>query len=95
MTFANLAQHRPEAVYGLRVLARTEQAPSLPWICNRHLGAAQKARLLALVFDLPKSEPAACGTLRLQSFKPATLADYEPIAAMEEGAVRCGYPVLR
>ena len=45
--------------------------------------------------DRPQSEPAACATLRLQSFKPATLADYESIAAMEKGAVRCGYPVLR
>jgi ABC-type phosphate/phosphonate transport system substrate-binding protein len=95
VSFAHLAEHRPEAVYGLRVLGRTEQAPSLPWICNRHLGAAQKAQLLALVLDLPRSEPAACATLRLQSFKPATLADYKPIAAMEEGALRLGYPVLR
>lgn len=95
VTFANLAEHRPEAVFGLRVLTRTEQAPSLPWICNRHLGAAQKAQLLALVLDLPQSEPAACATLRLNSFKPSTLADYEKIATMEEGAVRLGYPVLR
>lgn len=95
VTFANLAEQRPEAVQGLRVLARTEQAPSLPWICNRHLGAAQKAQLLALVLDLPQSEPAACAVLRLKSFKPAALADYGPIAAMEEGAVRLGYPVLR
>ena len=95
VSFAHLAEHRPEAVYGLRVLARTDQAPSLPWICNRHLGAAQKAQLLALVMDLPQSEPAACATLRLQSFKPASLADYAPTAAKEEGAVRLGYAVLR
>jgi ABC-type phosphate/phosphonate transport system substrate-binding protein len=94
VTFANLAAYRPETVYGLRVLACTEQAPSLPWICYRHLGEAQKAQLLALVLELPQSEPAACATLRLKSFKAATLADYEPIAAMEEGAVRLGYPVL-
>ena len=95
VTFAHLAAHRPEAVHGLRVLDRTDQAPSLPWICNRRLGAAQKAQLLALVLDLPRSEPAACATMRLRSFKPATLADYEPIAAMEEEAVRLSYPVLR
>jgi len=95
VTFANLGAHRPEAVHGLRVLARTEQAPSLPWICHRHLGAAQKAQLLMLVLDLPQSEPVGCAALRLKSFKPATLADYELIAAMEEGAVRMGYPVLR
>lgn len=95
VTFAHLAAFRPEAVHGLRVLDRTGQAPSLPWICNRLLGAAQKAQLMALVLDLPRSEPAACATLRLRSFKPATLADYEPIAAMEEGAVWLGYPVLR
>lgn len=95
VSFAHLAEHRPEAVYGLRVLARTEQAPSLPWICSRRLSTTQREQLLDQVLRLPQTEPAACAALRLKSFRPATLADYGPIAAMEEGAVRLGYPVLR
>lgn len=95
VSFAHLAEHRPEAVYGLRELDRTEQAPSLPWVCNRRLGPTQREQLLDKVLRLPQTEPAACATLRLSSFKPAKLADYAPISAMEEGAVRLGYPVLR
>jgi len=95
VSFANLAQHRPEAVHGLRVLAHTAQAPSLPWVCNRRLSAEQKVQLLAQVLALPQSAPSACATLRLESFKPATLADYQPIRDMEDSAVRLGYPVLR
>lgn len=95
VSFAHLAEHRPETVQGLRVLARTAQAPSLPWICNRRLGEGQKAQLLELVLNLPQSEPAACGALRLERFKSATLADYQPIAELENCAIRLGYPVLR
>ena len=95
VTFANLAKYRAEAVYGLRVLARTQQAPSLPWIGSRHLGAMQRTQLLEQVLALPQSEPAACAALRLRHFQTATLADYQPIEAMEADAVRQGYPVLQ
>lgn len=95
VSFANLAAHRPETVQGLRVLARTAQAPSLPWIGSRHLGALQRTQLLEQVLALPQNEPAACAALRLRHFQTATLADYQPIEAMEADAVRQGYPVLQ
>jgi ABC-type phosphate/phosphonate transport system substrate-binding protein len=95
VSFDNLALHRPETVQGLRVLARTAQAPSLPWVCNRRLSAAQKAQLLEQVLNLPQSEPAACAALRLKGLKPAGLADYLAIQEMEDSAIQMGYPVLR
>lgn len=95
VTWHNLSTHRPETVQGLRVLARTHPAPSLPWICNRALSAAQQAQLLATVLALPQREPAACAALRLTGFKPSTLADYHVITAMENEAAALGYPVLR
>lgn len=95
VSFANLAAYRPETVQGLRVLARTAQAPSLPWIGSRHLGALQRTQLLEQVLALPQSEPAACAALRLRHFQTATLAEYQPIEAMEADAVRQGYPVLQ
>lgn len=95
VTWHNLSTHRPEAVQGLRVLNRTGQAPSLPWICNRHLSMSQQDDLWAVVKGLPQREPAACETLRLTGFKPSTLADYRVITAMENEAAALGYPVLR
>jgi ABC-type phosphate/phosphonate transport system substrate-binding protein len=95
VTWDNLQRYRPDTVQGLRVLTHTAQAPSLPWICSRQLSQAQQAQLLAVVMDLPQSEPAAVAALRLKSFKPATLADYGVITAMENEAVALGYPVLR
>jgi ABC-type phosphate/phosphonate transport system substrate-binding protein len=95
VTWHNLSTHRPETVQGLRVLTRTGQAPSLPWVCNRHLSATQQADLWSVVKDLPQREPAACEALRLTGFKPATLADYGVITAMKNEAVALGYPVLR
>lgn len=95
VTWHNVSTHRPETVQGLRVLTRTGQAPSLPWICNRALNATQQAQLLATVLALPQREPAACAALRLTDFKPSTLADYRVITAMENEAAALGYPVLR
>jgi len=95
VTWHNVGTHRPETAHGLRVLTRTSQAPSLPWICNRTLTATQQAQLLAAVLALPQREPAACALLRLTGFKPSTLADYRVITAMENEAVALGYPVLR
>lgn len=95
VTWHNVSTHRPETAHGLRVLTRTGQAPSLPWICNRTLNAAQQAQLLATVLALPQREPAACAALRLTGFKPSTLADYRVITAMENEAAALGYPVLR
>jgi ABC-type phosphate/phosphonate transport system substrate-binding protein len=95
VTWHNVSKHRPETVQGLRVLSRTDPAPSLPWICNRALNAAQQAQLLATVLALPQREPAPCALLRLTSFKPSTLSDYHVITAMESEAVALGYPVLR
>jgi ABC-type phosphate/phosphonate transport system substrate-binding protein len=95
VTWHNQSTHRPESVQGLRVLARTHPAPSLPWICNRALNATQQAQLLAAVLALPQREPAACAALRLTGFKPSTLADYRVITAMENEASALGYPVLR
>jgi len=95
VTWHNVSTHRPETAHGLRVLTRTGQAPSLPWICNRHLSAAQQAQLLTAVLALPQREPAACAALRLTGFKPSTLADYRVITAMENEAAALGYPVLR
>ena len=95
VTWHNLSTHRPESVQGLRVLARTHPAPSLPWICNRALNATQQAQLLAAVLALPQREPAACAVLRLTGFKPSAPADYRVITAMENEATALGYPLLR
>lgn len=95
VTWHHLVTHRPESVQGLRVLTRTASAPSLPWTVNRRLGPPQHAHLLALVLDLPRREPDACAVLRLDSFKPATLADYQTITRMQDEAVALAYPVLR
>jgi hypothetical protein len=51
--------------------------------------------LWSVVKGLPQHEPVACALLRLTGFKPATLADYRVITAMENEAAALGYPVLR
>lgn len=89
------AEHQPGLVQGLRTIAQTAQAPSLPWICNKRLSAAQRDCLLQLVLDLPSSAPLARTLLHLEHFEPSALADYQPIREMERMAIAQGYGVLQ
>lgn len=94
VSWAYLASQMPEAVQGLRVLAQTASAPCLPWITTAGLDPARRSFLLQQVLALPERAPAACEALALSAFRPCTQADYAPIEAMEQAAVRLGYPVL-
>jgi ABC-type phosphate/phosphonate transport system substrate-binding protein len=94
VSWAYLARQMPDAVQGLRVLAHTASAPCLPWITHAGLDPARRQFLMEQVLALPERAAAACGTLALSAFRPCTLADYAPIEAMEQAAVRLGYPEL-
>lgn len=74
VTFAYLARHAPEEVAGVRVLGRTEQSPTLPYITRatgvnpEALREAMNAALLAL--------PHVRQVLAIDTVLPASLADY-------------------
>lgn len=95
VTFAYCSEHRPALLHGLRVIARTAQAPSLPWICSKRLSEAQSDGLRQLVLELPASAPVAAATLHLEHFESSSLATYDPILDMERSAVAQGYGVLQ
>jgi ABC-type phosphate/phosphonate transport system substrate-binding protein len=95
VTFAYCSEHRPALLQGLRVIAQTAQAPSLPWICSKRLSAAQTNCLRQLVLDLPASAPVAGAMLHLEHFESSSLASYDPILDMECSAIAQGYGVLQ
>ena len=95
VTFAYCAEHRPALLQGLRVIAQTAQAPSLPWVCSKRLSQAQRDGLRQLVLELPARESVAAATLHLAHFEPSSLANYQPILDMERSAIALGYGVLQ
>ncbi len=91
-----LAEHRPAAVAGVRVLGPTVSAPTLPFVApvdsNRSLKALLYDALAATIDDMRGS---GSGTaLRLAGVERASVARYEPLLLMEKEATGLGYGVL-
>lgn len=96
VTFALLAEHRPRAVAGLRILAATAESPTPPFVTPR----ATEPRLRALLYDALASAVSAPeladvrNALHLSAVRPATLETYAVLIQYEREAVALGYGEL-
>ncbi len=88
VTFGLLRRHAPRTVAGLRVLAETAPAPSLPFI-TRADAPAEELAALREALDQPEAALAFAGI--------AVLPDgaYDGLRALAAEAARRGYPELR
>ena len=96
VTYALLAQYRPAAVAGLRVLDRSEAAPGLPYVTRADAPADLVARLrdgLAAAVADP-ALAATRETLLLTSVEVPAPSAYDRILQMEAEAQTHGYPRL-
>jgi len=96
VTYALVARHRPAALEGTRVLARTMPAPGLPYVTRGDAGDDRIARLragLQRAFADPQLEPARAALL-LTAVAVLPLAAYDRIIAIEKDAVAAGYPTV-
>lgn len=93
VTHALLTRHRPAALAGLRVLARSPAAPGLPYVTRAAAGDDLVARLRAALFaalddpDLASAREA----LLLAGAEVLPLSAYQPILEMEARATALGY----
>ena len=93
VTHALFARHRPEALVGLRVLARSPAAPGLPYVTRAAADDELVARLRAALFaalDDPDLA-AAREALLLAGAEVLPISAYQPILAMEAQARALGY----
>jgi ABC-type phosphate/phosphonate transport system substrate-binding protein len=97
VTHALLARHRPAALAGTRVLARTAPAPAPPYVTRASASDELIGRLQAALH-------AACDDPQLAAVRAELLLDgfellapraYLRITAFARLARRCGYPTLR
>ncbi len=94
VSFALIARHEPEAVAGLRVLARTAPAPGLPLVTARTTSEDELERIrrgIERVLADPKLRDARTALL-IAGFERLGRADYHPIATMRDAARAAGYP---
>lgn len=96
VTFALLAECVPDEVAGIRVLAWTDPAPSLPYVTAAVATDDMVARLRAAL-DRAVADPSAAASreaLLLGGFETLPLSAYAVIDDMERAAVDASYPRL-
>jgi ABC-type phosphate/phosphonate transport system substrate-binding protein len=93
VTHALLARHRPEALAGLRVLARSPAAPGLPYVTRAGAGDELVARLRAALFAALEDPNLASAreALLLAGAEVLPLSAYRSILEMEARAQALGY----
>lgn len=95
VTYAYLAQHAPEEVSGLRVLARSACSPTLPFITVAS-ATDEHVELLRQVMNQALRElPDVVQTLGLPEVLPAGEGDYQVVLDYEHEAEKRGYSRLR
>ena len=96
VAYALLEKHRPQTVWGLRVLGRTFCAPAPPYVI-RETGQAELAERFWNALSQTYEDPglrSARQNLFLKDVEQVTVDYYEKIRAFEEHAVDLDYPVL-
>ena len=93
LTYTFFADHRPEAVHGLRVLAETVPSPAIPFVTSSATDPGTVAALrrgLQEVTDDPRHAD-ACRALRLRSIAMPEGSDYTLLLRYEAEAAALGY----
>jgi ABC-type phosphate/phosphonate transport system substrate-binding protein len=96
VTYALLAEHRPAALFGTRVVAAGPAAPALPYVASATADAALLERLragLRAAFADPASA-AARRALLIEGAEVLPLSAYDVILEQERAATALGYPEL-
>lgn len=96
VTFGLLRRHRPAALATLRVLGATAPSPGLPLVTAAARRAPERSALLDALLEVA-GDPALAAArhaLAITGFVPLTLADYEPVAALEREAIAARYDML-
>jgi ABC-type phosphate/phosphonate transport system substrate-binding protein len=96
VSYALLQRHDPQALAGIQVIGRSEEAPALPLITSVGTSAETLALLRAgLKAAMQAPELAAARTeLLIEGFVELPLAAYDSCLTMQASALQLGYPRL-
>jgi len=95
VTYAYLAQHAPEEVSGLRVVARSAFSPTLPFITVATATDEQIEQLRRVMNRALRELPDVAQILGLPEVLPASESDYQILLDYQREAEELGYGRLR
>ncbi|WP_434596077.1 PhnD/SsuA/transferrin family substrate-binding protein [Pseudomonas sp. R4-83] len=95
VTFACLARYSPEEVRGLRVLTRSADSPTLPFITVRSASLERIEQLREVMNQALRELPEVVQTLGLPEVLPASESDYQILLDYQREAEALGYAQLR
>ncbi|PTT32882.1 phosphate/phosphite/phosphonate ABC transporter substrate-binding protein [Pseudomonas sp. HMWF021] len=95
VTYAYLAQHAPEEVSGLRVVARSALSPTLPFITVATATDEQIEHLREVMNLALRELPDVAQILGLPEVLPASESDYRVVLDYQREAEELGYGHLR
>ncbi|HWH86860.1 MAG TPA: PhnD/SsuA/transferrin family substrate-binding protein [Pseudomonas sp.] len=95
VTFAYIAQHAPEEVSGLRVVARSALSPTLPFITVGSAAQEQVETLRQVMNETLSELPEVAQTLGLPEVLAASESDYQILLDYRREAEESGYGRLR
>ncbi|HGM5553436.1 TPA: phosphate/phosphite/phosphonate ABC transporter substrate-binding protein [Pseudomonas putida] len=95
VTYAYLAQHAPEEVSGLRVVARSAFSPTLPFITVATATDEQIEQLRRVMNQALRELPDVAQILGLPEVLPASESDYQIVLEYQREAEELGYGRLR
>lgn len=94
VTLAFAAEHHPVLVTGVRQIGFTRAVPGLPFIASRRASMPLARRVRSALRDVLHEDPGLRARLHLGDIVRSTVADYLPIASMEQEAQSRGYAQL-
>ncbi|MCO7629664.1 PhnD/SsuA/transferrin family substrate-binding protein [Pseudomonas fluorescens] len=95
VTYAYLAQHAPEEISGLRVVARSAFSPTLPFITVATATDEQIEQLRRVMNRALRELPDVAQILGLPEVLPASESDYQIVLEYQREAEELGYGRLR
>jgi len=95
VTHAYLAQHAPEEVRALRVVARSAMSPTLPFITVASATDEQIRKLRQVMNQALRELPDVAQTLGLPEILPASDRDYQILLDYQQEAEGLGYRRVR
>ena len=95
VTYAYFAQHAPEEVSGLRVVARSAFSPTLPFITVATATDEQIEQLRRVMNRALRELPDVAQILGLPEVLPASESDYQIVLEYQREAEELGYGRLR
>jgi ABC-type phosphate/phosphonate transport system substrate-binding protein len=96
VTYAALDRFEPALTAKLKIVARSPESPTLPFV-TAAATSIETVAALRIALDLVMADPGladARAALFLTGHEPASAAALAPIAAIEATATAAGYPVL-